>query len=97
MVIEHQAGVFTQGVAQLFFQLQLKRCAGFQVGTEKTQPVAAAALGLIQREVGVLQQFLTRLAVLRKQADTDAGGHHHAPAGQFDGLLHFQHDALGQL
>ncbi|MNM82844.1 hypothetical protein D3C81_948870 [compost metagenome] len=97
LVIEHQAGVFTQGVAQLFFQLQLECGAGFQVGTEKTQPVPAATLGLIQRQIGVFQQFLAGLAVFRKQADADAGGHDHAPAGQLDGLLHFQHDALGHL
>ncbi|MNI32229.1 hypothetical protein D3C73_861350 [compost metagenome] len=42
----------------------------------------------------MLQQFFAGRAVLGKQADADAGGHDHAPSGQLDGLLHFQHDAL---
>ncbi|MNF60641.1 hypothetical protein D3C84_422630 [compost metagenome] len=95
LVMQDQPGVFMQGVAQFLFELQLQRGSGFQVRAEEIQAIAAAALGLVQRQVGVFQQFLAGGAILRKQADADAGGHDHAPPGQLDRFLHLQHDALG--
>ena len=61
------------------------------------QAVAPGVLGLVQRQVGSFQQLFAGVAVLGKQADADAGGHHHAPASQLDGLFHLLHDALGHL
>ncbi|MCY1421735.1 hypothetical protein D9M71_373990 [compost metagenome] len=97
LVIEHQAGVFAQGMAQFFLHLQFQHGARLEVGTEEIQPIAATVLGLIQRQVGVFQQFFASLAVLGEQADADAGGHDHAPPGQLDGFLELLHDALGHL
>ena len=77
LVMQEQPLVLIQRIAQLLFNLQLKVSSGFEVGAEKIQGVTPAALGLIQRQIGMLEQLCTACAVFREYADADAGGHHH--------------------
>lgn len=48
----------------------------------------------MQGQAGVLQQLLALLAVVRVEADADAGGHHQGAPVQGDGFLHLLHQAL---
>ena len=77
LVMQEQPLVFIQRMTQLLFNLQLQRGPGLEVAAEKIQGVTPAALGLIQRQVGMLEQFCTACAVFREYADADAGGHYH--------------------
>jgi hypothetical protein len=66
LVMHAQAALFEQRQAQLFFQLQGNRGAGLQAVVEKIQAVAPVVLGLVQRQVGMLEQFFGAAAVVRK-------------------------------
>ncbi|MNC69316.1 hypothetical protein D3C75_1199930 [compost metagenome] len=59
--------------------------------------VTPIGLGLVQRQVGVFEQFLAVLAIVGEHADANARGHDHAPSGQLDRRFHFLHDALSHL
>ncbi|MCY1510187.1 hypothetical protein D9M68_445570 [compost metagenome] len=96
LVVENQALVLGQGQVQFLFQLQLEGGLVLQVPAEEVQVVAAAALGLVEREVGVLEQFLAGFAIVGVEADADAGGHGDVAPAQGDGFFHALHDPPGQ-
>ncbi|RMS43781.1 hypothetical protein ALP65_04634 [Pseudomonas aeruginosa] len=86
--------VVAQGLAQFLLHLQFLGRPHQQLPAEELRVVAPAGLGLVQGQAGVLQQLLALLAVVRVEADADAGGHHQGAPVQGDGFLHLLHQAL---
>ena len=75
--MQGQPLVLVKRVAQFLFDLQLQRGSGFQARAEKIEVVTPAALGLVERQVGMLEQFGTGGAIIRVHTDANAGGHDH--------------------
>ena len=97
LVVHTQPALFKQRQAQLFFQLQGDRRASLQAVIEEIQAVASVVLGLVEGQVGMLEQLFGCAAIVREDTYTNAGGHDHVPSAQVDGVFHPLHDALGQV
>src|SRR5690349_5687532 len=54
-------------------ELMARACPRLNLRVEHTKAVPPFRLGLVEREVGVLEQVLAAAAVLRRERDADAG------------------------
>ena len=98
--MQHELLAF-QGFAQAVFHRQPLKGPGIHRGGVKLVVVAALFLGAVESGVGVFQQGVDVGAIVRIQADADAGGdmqlvlvkqkhgleHFQDPLGDFDGFV----------
>src|SRR5580698_624344 len=68
--------------SQIILQLSLGPCLRFHMLLEKAEAIAAFGLGLIERQICVLDEFRSRCGILRSQSDADAGSKRQRPAVQ---------------
>src|SRR5579859_4235620 len=101
MVAKHEL-IALQCPAQVCFQLELLGHQDVELAREELEVVAAAVFSPVHRRVGVLQQGMRVLTVIRMERNTDAAADEKFPLLDDPGLrdgsqypLHEQPDRLG--